>query len=179
AEGIQKRLLASIDEMALKPSPLRWKVRDIGLVIITLCGLIVAFTGTHGRPWLRRGFQVLVIAYVGFINGDLLAQSLMVGWIQAGIPWRLAPGVVLLLAAALIVPWTTGKPLYCQQLCPHGAAQELAHLIAPRLLCIGSRKDIDRGLRWLAPGLLAVVIAATLLMLPIDLAHLEPFDAYV
>jgi NosR/NirI family nitrous oxide reductase transcriptional regulator len=179
AEGIQKRLLASIDEMALKPSPLRWKVRDIGLVIITLCGLILAFTGTHGRPWLRRGFQVLVIAYVGFINGDLLAQSLMVGWIQAGIPWRLAPGVVLLLAAALIVPWTTGKPLYCQQLCPHGAVQELIHRIAPRCWRLKIRADIDRGLRCFAPGLLGVVIAATLLLLPIDLAHLEPFDAYV
>jgi NosR/NirI family transcriptional regulator, nitrous oxide reductase regulator len=179
AEGIQKRLLASIDEMALKPPPLRWKVRDIGLGLITACGLILAFTGTHGRQWLRRSFQVLVIGYIGFINGDLLAQSLMVGWIQAGVPWRLAPGVVLLLAAALIVPWTTGKPLYCQHLCPHGAAQELLHRIAPHRWRLTIRSDIDRGLRWLAPGLLGVVIAATLLLLPIDLAHLEPFDAYV
>jgi NosR/NirI family transcriptional regulator, nitrous oxide reductase regulator len=179
AEGIQKRLHASMDELALKPPPLRWKVRDIGLVVITACGLILAFTGTYGRPWMRRGFQVLVIAYVGFINGDLLAQSLIVGWTQAGVPWRMAPGVALLLAAALIAPWTTGKPLYCQQLCPHGAAQELMHHIAPRRWRLSIRSDIDRGLRWLAPGLLGVVIAATLLLLPIDLAHLEPFDAYV
>jgi hypothetical protein len=179
AEGIQKRLLASMDEMALKPPPLRWKVRDIGLGLITACGLILAFTGTYRRLWLRRGFQVLVIAYIGFINGDLLAQSLMVGWIQAGVPWRLAPGVVLLLAAALVVPWTTGKPLYCQHLCPHGAAQELLHRIAPRRWRLGIRSDIDRSLRWLAPGLLGVVIAVTLFLLPIDLAHLEPFDAYL
>ena len=179
AEGIQKRLLASIDEIAVKPPPMRWKVRDIGLAVITGCGLVLAFTGTYGRSWMRRGFQVLVIAYVGFINGDLLAQSLMVGWIQAGVPWRLAPGVVLLLAAALLVPWSTGKPLYCQQLCPHGAAQELLHEIAPRRWRLKIRADLDRGLRWLAPGLLAVVIAATLLLLPIDLAHLEPFDAYI
>jgi polyferredoxin len=179
AEGIQKRLLASMDEMAMKPPPLRWKVRDIGLGLITASGIILAFSGTYRRLWLRRGFQVLVIAYIGFINGDLLAQSLMVGWIQAGVSWRLAPGVVLLLAAALIVPWTTGKPLYCQHLCPHGAAQELLHRIAPRRWRLSIRSDIDRGLRWLAPGLLGVVIAATLLLLPIDLAHLEPFDAYV
>jgi len=179
AEGIQNRLLTSVDGLALKPQPMRWRTRDIGLVAITCCGLILMFAGTHGLPWLRCGFQVLVIAYVGFINGDLLAQSLMVGWIQAGVPWRLAPGVVLLLAAALVVPWTTGKPLYCQQLCPHGAAQELLHRIAPRRWRINLRADLDRGLRWLAPGLLGVVIAATLLVLPIDLAHLEPFDAYV
>jgi NosR/NirI family transcriptional regulator, nitrous oxide reductase regulator len=179
AEGIQKRLLASMDQMAMKPPPLRWKVRDIGLGLITVCGIILAFSGTYRRLWLRRGFQVLVIAYIGFINGDLLAQSLMVGWIQAGVPWRLAPGVVLLLAAALIVPWTTGKPLYCQHLCPHGAAQELLHRIAPRRWRLSIRSDIDRGLRWLAPGFLGVVIVATLLLLPIDLAHLEPFDAYV
>jgi polyferredoxin len=158
---------------------MRWRVRDIGLGLIIACGIGLAFMGTHGRPWLRRGFQILVIAYIGFINGDLLAQSLMVGWLQAGVPWQLAPGVVLLLAAALVVPWSTGKPLYCQQLCPHGAAQELLHRIAPRRWRISIRGDIDRGLRWVAPGLLGVVIAATLLLLPIDLAHLEPFDAYV
>jgi hypothetical protein len=179
AEGVQRRLLSSLDELAVKPPPLRIRLRDGVLIAITLAGVVLAFTGTHGRPWLRRSFQGVVIAYVGFVSGDLLAQSLIVGWAQHGVPWRTAPGVAFLLAAALLVPWATGKPLYCQHLCPHGAAQELIHRVAPRRWRVAVRADVDRALRWLAPGLLGCVLAIALLTLPIDLAHLEPFDAYV
>ena len=34
------------------------------------------------------------------------------------------------------------------------------------------------GLRWLPGLLLAMVLVITILLLPMDLAHLEPFDAY-
>jgi NosR/NirI family nitrous oxide reductase transcriptional regulator len=178
AEAVQKRLL-DWEQQELTKSPMRWRAEDYGLAAIILAATILAFTGTHGRPWIRRGFQVLVIAYVGFITGDLLAQSLIAGWAQNGAPWRSAPGLVLLLAAAFIVPWTTGKPLYCQHLCPHGAAQELLHKLAPRRWRIPVRADLDRALRWLPAGLLVVVLVVTVLGLPIDLAHLEAFDAYI
>jgi polyferredoxin len=86
--------------------------------------------------------------------------------------------MVLLLAAALAVPWTTRKPLYCQQLCPHGAAQELLGRVAPKRWRMTLPKDFAAGLRWLPGLLVGLVIVITLLGLPIDLAHLEPFDAY-
>ncbi|MEQ1860560.1 MAG: FMN-binding protein, partial [Chthoniobacteraceae bacterium] len=178
AEGVQKRLRAWQAE-ADSARPIRWRIHDYGIVAVTLAAIVLAFLGTHGRAWLRRGFQVLVIVYVGFITGDLLAQSLIVGWAQNGAPWRSAPGLVLLLAASLAVPWATGKAIYCQHLCPHGAAQEILHKFAPRGWRLHIRADIDRALRWLPAGLLAVVLAAAMLALPIDLAHLEPFDAYV
>jgi NosR/NirI family transcriptional regulator, nitrous oxide reductase regulator len=176
AEGIQRRLAAAQD---LAPPPFRWGARDVGLVLVIATACALAFTGTYGKQWLRRTFQVLVIVYVGFINGDLLAQALIAGWAQSGAPWRSAPGLVLLLAAALAVPWATGKPLYCQHLCPHGAAQELLHRYAPKRWRIALPKDFAAGLRWLPPLLLAVVVTVSILVLPIDLAHLEPFDAYV
>jgi NosR/NirI family nitrous oxide reductase transcriptional regulator len=179
AEGIQQRLLSSLDAMAVGPPPLRVRARDIGLALITVAGTVLALAGTHGRPALRLGFQLLVISYIGFINGDLLAQSLFVGWAQNGVPWQTAPGLALLLAAALIVPWVSGKPVYCQQLCPHGAAQEIIHRVAPRSWRWKIRADVDRALRWLAPGLLAVILIASIMLLPIDLADLEPFDAYL
>jgi hypothetical protein len=179
AEGIHRRLLASESALAVALPPLRIRARDIGLALVVAAGLTLAFTGTYGHKWLRRGFQILVIAYIGFINGDLLAQSLIGGWMQSGIPWRSAPGLVLLVAAALAVPWATGKPLYCQQLCPHGAAQELLHRIAPKRWRITLRKDFADGLRWLPPALLALVVTVCILVLPIDLAHIEPFDAYI
>ena len=178
AEGIMRRLRAANAALSIKPPPLRFSATDIGLAVIVLAALVLAFKGTYGRRWLRIGFQVLVIGYVGFLAGAPLAQSLFVGWAQSGVPWRSAPGLVLLMAAALAVPWTTRKPLYCHQLCPHGAAQELLGRIAPRRWRVALPKEFGAGLRWLPALLLALVLTVTILMLPIDLAHLEPFDAY-
>ena len=178
AEGIVRRLRAA-DKMAkLAPVAFRFGVRDIGLALVVIAGTVMAFTGTHGRPWLRRAFQIVVIGYVGFVNADLLAQTLMVGWAENGVPWRTAPGLVLMLAAALIIPWGTGKPLYCQQLCPHGHAQEWLARIAPRRWRISLPKNFAAGLRWLPFLTLAMMLGVVMLVLPHDLAAFEPFDAY-
>jgi len=178
AEGIMRRLRAADAALALQPPPIRFKWVDGGLVAIIVGALILAFKGTHGRPWLRRGFQVLVIGYVGFFAGAPLAQSLFAGWAENGVPWRNAPALVLLAAAALVVPWATRKPLYCQHLCPHGAAQELLGHFAPRRWRMALPKGFAAGLRWLAPLTLGLVVIITMVGLPLDLAHLEPFDAY-
>ena len=177
AEAIQRRLQMADALLAIQPSPVRMRARDLGLAAVIAAALVLAFT--KKRQWQRRGFQVLVIVYVGFVTGDLLAQSLIAGWAANGVPWRSAPGLVLLLAAALAVPWATRKPLYCQQLCPHGAAQELLGRIAPKRWRVALPKDFARGLRWLPALLLALVVAVTILALPIELANLEPFDAYL
>jgi hypothetical protein len=178
AEGIMRRLRAADAALALQPPAIRFKWVDAGLVAIIVVAMVLAFRGTHGRPWLRRSFQVLVIGYVGFFAGVPLAQSLFAGWAQNGAPWRSAPALVLLAAAALIVPWSTRKPLYCQHLCPHGAAQELLGHFAPRRWRITLPKEFAAGLRWFAPLLLALVVVITIMGLPMDLAHIEPFDAY-
>ena len=178
ADGIVRRLRAANAAVMQPPVAFRFGVRDVGLALVVLAGTIIAFTGTHGRPWLRRGFQVLVIAYVGFINADLLAQTLIVGWAQNGVPWRTAPGLVLMLAAALIVPWSSGKPLYCQHLCPHGHAQELLARIVPKRWRIAVPRNFASGLRWLPFLTLAMILGVVLLVLPQDLANFEPFDAY-
>ena len=179
AEAIQRRLQMADAALAIQPSPLRIRAHDVGLATVIAAALVLAFTRKYGRQRQRRAFQVLVIGYVGFVTGDLLAQSLIAGWAANGVPWRSAPGLVLLLAAALAVPWATRKPLYCQQLCPHGAAQELLGRLAPKRWRVALPKDFARGLRWLPALLLALVIAITILVLPIDLAAIEPFDAYL
>jgi len=179
AEAIQRRLQMADAALQIVPPPLRVRGHDLALALTVVLGGVLGFTKKSGRQWLRRGFQVFVIGYVGFVTGDLLAQSLIAGWAANGVPWRSAPGLVLLLAAALAVPWATRKPLYCQQLCPHGAAQELLGRIAPKRWRVALPKDFARGLRWFPALLLALVIAITILVLPIDLASLEPFDAYI
>jgi len=86
---------------------------------------------------------------------------------------------VLLVAAALLVPWTTRQPLYCLHICPHGMAQEwLGRLLPPRCR-MRLHPGIANGLRWLPPLLLACVVFIVMMEVPIDLAAVEPFDAWL
>jgi NosR/NirI family nitrous oxide reductase transcriptional regulator len=178
AEAIMLRLRSTTDMAAQPRNTLRWRFEDIGLGLLTCLGTVLAFTGSHGRPWIRRGFQILVISYIGFWCAAPLAQSLFVGWTQSSAPWQTAPGLVLMAAAALALPWATGKPVYCQQLCPHGAAQELLSRLRPKRWKFALPKDVDAGLRWLPGLLLGLVLIVSFLVLPLDLASVEPFDAY-
>ncbi len=179
AEGIMRRLRAADSALAVPPQQWRIAGRDVGLGMFTIAATWLAFRGTHGRRWLRITFQVIAIGYVGFWNGDLLAQSLMVGWAQNGAPYRLAPGVVLLLAAALIIPWAAGKPIYCQHICPHGHAQEFLSRILPARWRLRIPKGVSAGLRWVPALTIVCIFIITILALPADLAGVEPFDAYL
>jgi polyferredoxin len=122
-------------------------------------------------------FQLVLIGYVGLVNGQLLAQSIFGGWPAHGVPWQLAPGFLLLAAAALVVPWTSRRAIYCSQICPHGAAQELVGRITKRKWPLP--RGVERGLRFLPLGLIAMTLVVTILNLPFDLAGIEPFDAYL
>ena len=179
AEGIMRRLHTADSALAQPPQAWRFAARDFGLIAFIVAATWLAFRGTHGRRWLRVTFQLFAVGYVGFWNGDLLAQSLMVGWAQNGVPFRLAPGLVLLLATALVIPWATGKPLYCQHICPHGHAQEWLSRIVPSRWKLRVPKRIAAGLRWLPPLTIGCVLVIAILALPADLASVEPFDAYL
>lgn len=177
AEGVVHRFRAAQGE--LRPPPVRLGTRDFGLLLAVVLGGWLTFTRQPGRERWRRWFHWAVIAYLGFLNGDLLAQSLLAGWAKSGIAWRIAPGLVLLMAAALVVPWVTRRPIYCQQLCPHGALQEAIARHAPGHWRWRVPVALDRALRWLPSALLAFVLLVVMLPLDFDLAGLEPFDAYV
>jgi len=144
-----------------------------------IAALAIAFTRLRGNTFLRGVWQVVLIAGVGLLNGQLLAISLFGGWSANGIAWRNAPGLSLLAAAALLVPWVSKKALYCQYFCPHGAAQEWIHRVAPRSLRVNLPSSLSAGLRWLPALLLLLTLVVTMLMLPFELADIEPFDAYV
>ena len=172
------RLRTANQQLTAAHRPVQFRASDIGLVIVIAVGCLMTFGFFRGRRWVRRVFQIVVIGYVGILNGDLLAQSLLAGWAKSGVPWNLAPGLVLLVAVSFIVPWAAKKPLYCQQLCPHGAAQEwLGRLGLRGKLRMPAR--LGAGLEWLPGLLLLFVLLVVLLVAPFDLADLEPFDAYI
>jgi polyferredoxin len=120
---------------------------------------------------------VLLVVYLGFLNGDMLSQALIVGWAQNGIPWRLGPGLVILSAAALLTPAVTKRQLYCHHICPYGAAQQLLRGRVSRRRRIA--RHWRRWLQLIPPVLLVLVVLTAMLHWPINLAGIEPFDAFL
>lgn len=179
AKGFQSRL-ASDRSAATGASESIWNVdleiRDLGTAAVVLFATVLAFTNLRGKTWLRRGWQVVLIVYLGFVNADLLSQALLVGWAQNGPAWRIAPGLVLLAVAAFAVPLTTRTQLYCHHLCPHGAAQELLRNRLPWKVHLPRR--LERLLSLIPATLLALVVVVALWHLRLDLTGIEPFDAY-
>ena len=140
-------------------------------------GLLLAFTNLRGAGGLRIPFQLAAVVYLGFLHGDMVSQALLAGWAQSGVPWRLAPGLLLLVAVAFLVPLLTRKQVYCHHLCPHGAAQQLLRHVAPRP--VHPPRWLARGLATVPAWLLLWVVLVALLGLPFNLAAIEPFDAYL
>lgn len=155
--------------------------RDWGTAAVVLGGLLLAFTRVRGQRWTRAGFQLLLIGYLGFVNGDMVSQSLLVGWAQNGVAWRLAPGLVLLVAAAFLAPLLTRRQVYCHQLCPHGAIQQLIKNAVPQRWrpASGLSHWISRPLALLPFLLLVWVVIVAMQHRAFNLAAIEPFDAYV
>ena len=152
---------------------------DAVLLLALAGGLFFSFARHRpGTPRLRRAFQIAVFLGVGLLGGDLLAQSLLVGWARHGLAWQSTPGLALFALAAFLVPLATRKPMYCSHICPHGAAQEWLARLVPARFKWQPPESLAWGLSLLPGVLLLAVLLTTLLGLSLDLAGLEPFDAY-
>jgi NosR/NirI family nitrous oxide reductase transcriptional regulator len=178
AQSVKARLQMSAGEIVGRPA---WRVgwRDYGMLAVLTLACVMAFGRSEWRHRWKVPYQIALIVYVGFVAGDLVAQKLLAGWARSGIPWSTAPGLVLLVVAAFFIPWTTRKPLYCHQVCPHGAAQELIGRFKPARIQIPLSAGVVRGLEYLPVGLLVLTLLVTMIALPLDLAGIEPFAAYI
>ena len=172
------RTLSDVSNRPREASTLRFAWGDAALVTIVLGGCFLAFGKTAGRRRLRLAFQVVVLAYFLSFAADLVTMKMTVGWIKAGIPWQSAPGLVALLAVAVLLPWGMQKPVYCVQICPHGAAQEWLGALAPKRLRVELSARVQRTLKVLPLVLLVVSVVGAVVGLELDLAEIEPFDGY-
>jgi NosR/NirI family nitrous oxide reductase transcriptional regulator len=180
ADGIVKTAGAWEQEhlRAGQTKPLvNWSVRDTGSLVVMVFAGFVAFT----RPGRQKGFrlfhQALLIGYLGLVNGHVLSQALFFGWAQSGVPWERAPILALLTLAALLVPMATGKPFYCHQLCPHGAAQQWMGKMRKQPVHLPAK--VNQILEWIPFLLLALIVLLVFKTSAHTVAILEPFDAYV
>ena len=150
--------------------------RSMSTIAIVAFGLIIGLSSLRGNSRVRVSFQVVVIVYLGLVNGDLLSMGMFTGWAQSGVPWQNALGLVVLAVAAVALPIVARSNVYCSHLCPHGAVQQLL----PRRWKLQSPlpKAATRLLFWIRPALIAWVVLVTLLQLPFSLVDIEPFDAY-
>ena len=181
AEGIVKTASSwereRLQSLEAKKPLLNWKARDYGSLAVILLAGFVAFTKRGKTKFFRISLQVLLVCYLGLVNGDILSQALFAGWAQSGVPWERAPILALLSLAALLVPMATGKSFYCHQLCPHGAAQQWMRKLKKKPLRLP--KKLDGVLQFLPAGLLALVVFMAFTGSTHTVAILEPFDAYV
>jgi hypothetical protein len=182
AEGLRLRLepLLQQDQKVEKKKwwlAVQWSWRDAVLGFVILGALAMSLSPLRGRPRLRLAWQWFLVVVVGLVTSDMISQGLIIGWARHGVPWTGLIGLAVLLVASLAAPWTGGRQLYCHHICPHGAAQQL--------LGRWRRWQLRVPAHWLrrferVPGLLLVFIfVAAVLLLPVDFAALEPFDAWV
>jgi NosR/NirI family nitrous oxide reductase transcriptional regulator len=176
AEGLKRRAALAVETQARRQ---RWRpaTRDVALVGVVLGALIMSFTSLRGHRWIRFAWQTVLVVYVGLISHDLLSLSLLNGWAKHGVVLTAGPGMLLLGAAAFLIPWATRRQVYCHQICPHGAAQQILSGLTRWRWALSGRWA--RALECLPILLLGFALVVILGGWSFSLASLEPFDAWV
>ncbi len=172
AEGVKRR--AAVVSQPPLDAPSSWGEWLVVACVIGACFL--SYSKGRGHRLGRGVWQALLVIGLGLGAGQMVSLSLMAGWAQHGLPGRLAPGLILLVAAALLLPWAGRRQLYCHHLCPHGAAQSLLGKLFPRHWTLPPQWH-----RWLsrAPAFLLVAAVLAVAWRPdTDLAAWEAFDAW-
>ena len=172
-----RQAMTEIDPATTAKAPSILSFRWFSTMTIVLAGLAIGITRLRKFRLVRLAILGGVIAILGTLNGDMLSQATLIGWTQNDVPWQLAGGLVVVSAVALLVPVFSKKQIYCHQLCPHGAVQQLARKR------VRWQWTVPRWLRQILPllpySLLAWCIVVSMLHLPFSLVDLEPFDAWV
>lgn len=189
AQATEKKIEQHKENVAAKPDTdlkteetllqsIHWSWRTVVSAFIVAVGISIGFfKGLLRRGYSRRAFQLTVIVLLGVVNGDLLSQAVLVGWAQSGVPWQFAPGLVIVVAAALLVPMVSKQQPYCQHICPHGAVQQILLRKVPWQWKVPRRVHVV--LSAVPVVLLALVVLIPLAGWPLSLVDLEPFDAWV
>ncbi|YCM43766.1 FMN-binding protein [Verrucomicrobiaceae bacterium 227] len=175
AESVKRRLAQF--ESDRTPAPLNIPWRNLTLILLTLGAIAFSFSKLRGNPIARITWQITVVVTLGLILGDLLSQALFIGWARHGLPWQDSFGLIFLAGAALLIPWASGKQLYCHQLCPHGFVQRWLGKLPVKALRIPPL--LHRLLSFLPSSLLLLIITSLLAGASWNLASLEGFDAWL
>ncbi len=108
------------------------KARTVVAFLVILAAAVVPLV-TRSRK-VRTVLLALDIVVLGLWNGLFLSHARMIGWAGAGLhgTWADVGAALLLVAVAFLYPLFGRPQQYCLQVCPFGAAQELAGRIPAR-----------------------------------------------
>jgi Na+-translocating ferredoxin:NAD+ oxidoreductase RnfG subunit len=150
-----------------------WKP-SIALSWIAL-GVLVGLAKWGNRPRVRFAFAVLSVA-AGVTLGWMVSQDQLIGWSRNGLNARALLPLLALTAVALVVPAYTGKNIYCNRICPHGAAQTLLGQVVKKRFALPPKLHrLMRRVPWLT---LLVIWAIAFSPVVFPFSHLEPFESW-
>ncbi|MEP3481817.1 MAG: FMN-binding protein [Fuerstiella sp.] len=156
---------------------IHWTANDIGSVAVVLLGCLFAFTRLRSSKKPHRLWNLVLVIYFGLLTGNLVSLVIILGWSASGIAYQLAPGLSVVVIASFLLPALTKRNIYCSHICPHGAAQQLLRNRMPKKFRLP--KPLMRWLTWIPGALLILATVTVLLSRTIDLAAIEPFNAYI
>ncbi len=144
--------------------------------IVVLLTLASMFLGSRMKRW-RYVLQVASVLILGFWSGYFVSLELLFNWLLNGVPWGARILLPVIAVLALACPLFLNKAYYCAYLCPFGAAQELMGKIY-------KRKKAPKGMwknvfKYTRVTYFMVVVALLLWGIPLDLASMEPFSAFL
>ena len=154
----------------------QWSKGDLTLLLVITLALIATFTPIKEKPRYRKALRWLIFILVIANGVDLFCLSLLNGWAVNGI--ETISSLILFMALMLIIPWTTRKQIYCQQICPHGLAQESLEKLIPRRYHWKLSKELKWALKWVPGLLLLLSVIISIFELPADMGNLEVFAAW-
>ena len=161
-----------------KPLAIKFQWKDALVSAVLILALIATFTKIKEKPKWRTLLRWLIFFLVVIFGVDLLCVALLGGWAENGLPVHNAlvlTGFVLLM---FIIPWTTRKQIYCQQICPHGLIQETMAQKVPSKYSWKLSKELKWALKFLPGLLLFFALIVLIFELPFELSELEVFAAW-
>ncbi len=148
--AIEKTLLAMLTQFN-QPRPTFWQSKNAkSLLAVSWMALAVLMAKRKGLSKSQRlvWSGICVAAGLGF--GWMLGQDQLLGWAERGSVRGVATPLLVITAAALLLPTLMGKNIYCSHVCPHGAAQGLLGSLKLRRWVISARWHTTlRAVPWL------------------------------
>ena len=170
-ESVREMLTRHIEDTEKDTFP--WK-HALALLWIAV-GVFVGLNKIGGKRVVRLSFA-LVSLVVGLWFGWIVSQDQLIGWGIHGLGIGGMMPLIVLTAAALMVPAFTGKNVYCNRICPHGAAQTLVgELLRKRFHLPAKLHMVLVRLPW---ATLLVIWLLAFLGSGIPLAYFEPFEIW-